>query len=239
VDIKYLNTRTIIQNKSSAFEKVLRSIVGIFVWKILEWLCTQTNVYVFSGVIRNFLLGKTDCRDLDIVVDSLDSVRRLLNVLPYAHKNQFGGFKISFSFLDVDVWELDKTWGIKAKNMNTSPTSLVNSAFFNFSGILYHLNEHRFLISEQFCYFYNTKEMDLILEENPFPELCIVNTFYYQDKYSFKISNNLKKWIVREYAHIKDKQRLINVQVRHYSRIYYSLAEIQKKILGICCQYKF
>lgn len=231
MDSKYINTRIFIQSKSPSFERFLSSTVGILVWKVLQWMCTQTDVYIFSGVIRNYFLGRLDCRDLDIVVKSLAPLKELLDISPSVHKNQFGGYKIKYSFIEIDIWELDKTWGIQAKNMKSTPESLVNSAFFNFSGILYNLNKHCFIISEPFCYFFNTKEMDLILEDNPCPELCIVNTFYYEQKYSFKISHNLKKWIIREYCNMQDKQRLIRVQIHHYSKIYFNLNEIERKII--------
>lgn len=232
MDSKYINTRIFIQSKSQDFEGFLKSTVGILVWKALQWMCTQTEVYVFSGIIRNYFLGRTDCRDLDLVVESLAPLKRLFDISPFVYKNQFGGYKIKYSFIEIDIWELDKTWGIRAKKMKSSPESLVNSAFFNFSGILYNLRQHCFLISESYCYFFNTKEMDLILEDNPCPELCIVNTFYYEQKYSFKISHNLKKWIIREYLNMYDKQRLIKVQEHHYSTIYFSLFEIEMRIMG-------
>ena len=232
MDSKYINTRIFIQSKSPSFERLLKSTVGILVWKVLQWMCTQTDVYVFSGIIRNYFLGITDSRDLDIVVKSLAPLKRLLDRSLFVYKNQFGGYKIKYSFIEIDIWELDKTWGIQAKNMKSTPESLLNSAFFNFSGILYNLNKHCFIISEAYCYFFNTKEMDLILEDNPCPELCIVNTFYYEQKYSFKISQNLKRWILREYCNMHDKQRLIRVQQHHYSKIYFTLSEIERKIIG-------
>lgn len=36
-------------------------------WQLLLYISNQTDVYIFSGVIRNFLLGYVYNRDLDIV----------------------------------------------------------------------------------------------------------------------------------------------------------------------------
>ena len=51
-------------------------------WNLLTLISKQTNVYVFSGVIRNFLLGYLENRDLDIVIDNIDDIsipRKYLN----------------------------------------------------------------------------------------------------------------------------------------------------------------
>ena len=39
---------------------------------VLEFLSNYTDIYIFSGLIRNFLIGEAlKCRDIDIVLGSI------------------------------------------------------------------------------------------------------------------------------------------------------------------------
>ena len=42
--------------------------------EILNAISRKTEVYVFSGIIRNFFLGESSFRDLDIVVGDVECV---------------------------------------------------------------------------------------------------------------------------------------------------------------------
>lgn len=44
-------------------------------WQLLLYISSQTDVYIFSGVIRNFLLGYVYNRDLDIVVKNINRLK--------------------------------------------------------------------------------------------------------------------------------------------------------------------
>lgn len=84
-------------------------------WNLLTLISKQTNVYVFSGVIRNFLLGYLENRDLDIVIDNIDDIsipRKYLNKIDYK-RNSFGGYKLKVGKIVVDTWDLNNTWGIQ------------------------------------------------------------------------------------------------------------------------------
>lgn len=195
-------------------------------WNLLTLISEQTNVYIFSGVIRNFLLGYLENRDLDIVVGNLDDIsipRKYLNNI-YYKRNSFGGYKLKVGKIVVDMWELNNTWGIRRLKLRNTPYSLIRTAFFNFSSIVYDFNNERFIYDKSFLEFFKTPHaMNIRYEENPNTPLCIINTFYYSIKYSFPIRYNLCKWVVDHYdANINFE----NVQLNHFKRIIFSNDDI-------------
>ena len=106
-------------------------------WDLLLNISQQTDVYIFSGVIRNFLLGLSENRDLDIVVKDMDKIvipKKFWRNIRFT-KNSFGGYKVKIRQLVVDVWDIEKTWGIQNMRIKSTPYSLIRTAFFNFSAI--------------------------------------------------------------------------------------------------------
>lgn len=49
--------------------------------EILNAISRKTEVYVFSGIIRNFFLGESSFRDLDIVVGDVECVIDTINAV--------------------------------------------------------------------------------------------------------------------------------------------------------------
>lgn len=201
-------------------------------WELLCLISRQTEIYVFSGVIRNFLLGYYENRDLDIVIGNTDELNLPLKYFrPLKLKrNSFGGYKVSIGKLIIDVWDIRNTWGIKNLNLQSSPNSLLKTAFFNFSSIVYDFNQEKFIYDNNFIEFYHTHAMDVLCEKNPDIPLCIVNTVYYALKYSFTIKYGLCKWIVDNYCSLYDYKE---VQLRHYKYEYFDSVLIEK-VVDVC-----
>lgn len=202
-------------------------------WNLLTLISKQTNVYVFSGVIRNFLLGYLENRDLDIVIDNIDDIsipRKYLNKIDYK-RNSFGGYKLKVGKIVVDTWGLNNTWGIQKLNLKNTPYSLIRTAFFNFSSIVYDFNNERFIYDEYFLEFFKRPHaMDIRYKENPNIPLCIINTFYYSLKYSFPIKYRLCKWVV---DHYDTNINFENIQLNHFKRIIFSNNDIAQ-LIKVC-----
>ena len=185
----------------------------------------KTDVYVFSGMIRNFFLGESCFRDLDIVVGDVDCVIDAINAtdgnVDFAI-NSFGGLKVKIQNLTIDLWALDKTWGIKNEGMELSPYSLLKTVFFNFSAIVFDYNKTRFYYEDDFICFLKTRMMQVVYEKNPNVPLCIVNSYYYREEYGFGLSLKLCKWIFQSYVFMlrneKDEKTFEDVQIRHFHR---------------------
>ncbi len=168
---------------------------------LIDWVSGQVPTFVFSGLTRNFLLGYLNNRDIDFVV--IDSPRLRIPISQLRDvailKNKFGGYKLQTEHLTLDVWDVEKTWGIVQEGMRGNAYSLMNTAFFNFSAIIYDYNKGRFYITDEFCQFYSTHVMEVVYARNPRIATCIVNALYFADKYEFVIGESLRKWVVKNY----------------------------------------
>ena len=197
-------------------------------WKILNFLAEHNKVYVFSGVIRDFLTGMTcPVRDVDLVVKKtahLDLLLRNLRNIE-VRRNSFGGFKLKYKHLTFDIWGISDTWNIKLHNLNPNPYILINTVFFNFSAIVFDFQKEKFIYNQKFLKFLNTYEMDVVNELNPNNALCIINTLYYHHKYGFSIGKNLSKWIRKHFDTHMDFE---GVQKSHFGKILYSKSDIEK-----------
>lgn len=187
---------------------------------LLKELSSQCEVYVFGGVIRNFLLGYPFHRDLDFVV-CIDhplslSIRLLRRFL--ISKNKFGGIKLTQGDFSVDIWNIKDSWGIMHRGGKNTPYNLLNTVFFNFSAIIFDYNSPRFITSKYFDAFYNKRIMEVVYSHNPFPSSCIVNSFHYSQEYNFSIGKSLKKWICK-YAQDREYEQQ---QLRRYGEILYT-----------------
>ena len=169
---------------------------------LIDWVSGQVPTFVFSGITRNFLLGYLNNRDIDFVV--IDSPRLHIPISQLRDvtilKNKFDGYKLLTQHLTIDVWDVEKTWGIVQEGMRGTAYSLMNTEFFNFSAIVYDYNKGRFYISDEFCRFYKTHVMEVVYARNPRIETCIVNALYYADKYEFVIGESLRKWVAKHYV---------------------------------------
>lgn len=203
-------------------EKVMQSIIK---------LSEKTRVFIFSGVIRNFFLGEKNNRDIDIVLEKevdIESIFKNSSI----RRNSFGGFKITCGKSIIDMWYLENTWAFKNEPATTLNFHLEDkvpgTAFFNFSSIVYSFNDKRFLISNEFAKFLLDEEIDVVYKKNPNYKLCVVNTFYYSDKYKLNIKDELKNYIVSLYNdHDHDYE---SVQQKHFGRIIFTNSQVQHRV---------
>lgn len=190
-------------------------------WKTFNEISKTGDIYIFSGIIRDFLTGEFDgIRDFDLVLGS--KIPRSMLVIDYLRhsdkyrKNNFGGMKISHKNLNIDIWYLKDTWGIKSEHYLPTPEALIKTAFFNFSAIVYDYNAEKFIYDRPFLSFLLTKTMDIVYTKNPNIPLCLVNIYYYQKKYNYTISERMVKWIKENYSSSID---LMTIQNKHFGRI--------------------
>lgn len=222
-----------IEKKAKYFWKYLEKISQKEIINFIEDLSVFSHVFIFSGIIRNFFLEIEDnARDIDIVYQGDDD-----ELLKYLQKynyrtNSFNGYKILIGEYEIDLWKIDSTWAIKNTKLGIELFNqyvLPNSAFFNFSSIVYDYFNEKFIFSERFIEFVNSKTLDLVLEDNPLPELCIVNTFYYKDKYGLKISDSLKNFCIRNFK-LFHKRDFDNIQLKHFNEIKYPYFFLEENV---------
>jgi hypothetical protein len=216
---KLSDIESIVTSQNELFWDFLEKTLANDVFDFLNSLRQQTEVYLFSGVIRNYFLKNYSIRDLDLVIKSESNLQELFS--KYEHRrNSFGGYKFSIGDLEIDLWSIDKTWAFKNHQMILGfelDKYMPLTAFFNFSSIIYSTNEKKFIYSKYFLTFLRDREIDVVYEPNANYQLCVVNSFYYADRYKLKISDNLKKLIIRLYhREPKDYQE---IQKKHFGQI--------------------
>lgn len=193
--------------------------------QLLGVLASQCEVYVFGGVIRNFLLGYPFHRDIDFVVYAKEKFTLPINLLHGIDisRNKFGGVKIRLEYLTIDIWNLPNTWGLQQIDGNATPYTLIRTVFYNFSAIIYDYNRQHFIYSKDFLKFYASKTMDVVYGKNPYPTACVVNTFYYAQEYSFSIGKRLRVWISKQML----GEDIESQQLRRYGEVKYQEAMVR------------
>ena len=227
------SNRIAIQKQAASFGQYIDRVLSENNAKeLIDSVSAQVPVFVFSGVIRDFFLNKYAIRDIDFVIMNSKEVNIPLSLLrPITiGKNRFDGYKLLSKDLTIDCWDVAKTWGIRQEGMKETAESLLKTAFFNFSAIVYDYNRKEFLISDDFCKFLVTHTMEVIFPKNPKIETCIVNTLYYADHFDFKIGRSLRNWIIKNYRLDLD---FASAQMRRYQQVFYS-NEVIRFFVEIC-----
>lgn len=220
----------IVNVQACSFDFFLRrQVLDNQICSILDKLLKHSDVYVLSGVIRDFLTGSfSGIRDLDFVITESEVFTHLLDLLSSMtsvkiKRNHFGGIKLITPKLQIDLWYLKDTWGIKNQGLPANVHSLIDSVFFNFSAIAFVLKEKKFVFNHHFCRFLESGVLDVVYDQNPNIPLCIVNTFHYSNLYGYNISVKLARWILTHY-HVG--MNLLRVQEEHFGQVLYDQKDI-------------
>lgn len=223
-----------IDRQARSFKLFLdRFILSPKVRKSIEEISKHSSVYIFSGIIRDFLIGVIDAvRDCDIVINPGQDFKIPVSLLRKARyeRNQFGGLKIMGDDMSLDVWFLENTWGIVKEGDIPEVVSLLKRTFFNFSSIVFDYTNEKFIYTEEFVVFIQTNTMEVVYPLNPNNELCIVNTFYFSDKCGIAIGRSLKQWIS---SHYDENMDFDSVQARHFHKIIYTNDTIKKRVMEL------
>lgn len=199
------------------------------IWGIIDKVSTFSDVYIFSGVIRDFLTGDIGgVRDIDIVVSkrlpinffSVGEIRKFR-----IYRNQFGGLKLKKGDLSIDIWYIEDTWGVRVLRMRATPYSLIRTAFFNFSAIVFDYRRKKFIYDNHFETFIKTRKLDIVFPQNPNIALCIINLVHYASTRLYSLSPKAQKWLLQHYKEGYDYE---TVQIKHFGKKIYNGSDIEK-----------
>lgn len=227
---KYYKTEQVIRDKEETFKSYIKEhYQGSMVYEQLDRWAENSEVLIFSGVIRDFFLGRdASFRDLDVVLTNIDESLFVEGTM--CRRNQFGGAKLTIGDKIIDVWQLRDTWGIKHKGMIPFPSVLMDTSFYNFSSIVYNYNEERFYYSKEFVEFLAYHCLDVVYEDNPLPELCVVNSLWYSRSIGLKMSKRLRDWLGTHYDINKDYEP---IQLRHFGERRFTNEEIKNELIKL------
>lgn len=217
---KLSDIKELIEASRFAFYEYLLQTEDKMVMNLIHDISSQTRVFIFSGVIRNFFLGEKNNRDIDIILEKEIDIPAIF-VGAEIKRNSFGGYKIVCNNTTIDLWYLENTWAFKNEPLLNFDLEIrvPGTAFFNFSSIIFSFNDKCFYYDNEFVKFLRDQEIDVVNTKNPNYKLCVVNTFYYSDKYQLKIKKRLKAFIVDLYQKL-DKD-YTEVQLKHFGKIMY------------------
>jgi hypothetical protein len=219
-----------IKLKEGEFALYLNRILSKDVVSFLFELSKAGSLYLFSGIIRNYFLGINEVRDVDLMIESSEDINSIISKYQY-RLNSYGGYKIYINDMVVDLWHLRDTWALHNAQMVMDvelERYIPNTAFFNFSSILYSFKDQTFIYSKFFLRFLRDKKIDYVFKPNANYALCVVNSFYYEEKLKLALADNLKHYLVKlNKQYSKDYE---TVQLKHFGRIVYSNDEIQRHI---------
>jgi len=241
---KKLHKQKIIVNEFAVeFENYFFSNISRSVYLFIKDLQQECDLFLFSGIIRDYFLeSKNSYRDIDLIYLSKNfDIDAFLILKNYTFKkNSFGGYKISIDGIDIDLWNIQNTWGIK--KFESRPfyewiyELIPQTSFFNFSSVIYSFSNREFIYTEQFENFVNNKKIDIVLSENPNPVLCIINIFYYQQKLNLDLAKrtieyfleNFEKYSSDDYRQVQEKH--FGKQIISYSVLSKYFSKYQEKV---------
>jgi hypothetical protein len=160
-------------------------------------------------------------RDVDVVVQhgGAEDIERNFGPL-IRRRTRFGGYVLGINGWRVDVWPLKQTWAIRSGIIHEAdPRSLTRSTFLNVEAVAVSLRTHgargRAVFENGFLEAVRTKSLDINLEANPYPALCVARSLILAATLDFSLSDRLVRYI-NERARSLDIEDLLRAQVSHY-----------------------
>lgn len=182
------------------------------------------SAFMVGGFLRDLMLSGASAnpRDIDIVFDgtSADKVEFLF----WNHKerkNRFGGMRLKMGDYPFDIWSLGDTWAFRNEKVHQIEfASFPKTTFLNIDAIAFkwgNASEDK-IFSNGFFESILTRTLEINLEENPFPETCVVRSLMMASMLNFGIGPKLATYILRhsKTASSKELQRIQNV---HYGYV--------------------
>jgi len=227
---------------STDFKKQLNLIMKNYpkVNSLLSKLSSHGETMLIGGVLREFkdnALNKMP-RDFDIVVDIDDKMLATILFSFNPQQNRFGGYKVIYNNLVIDIWSLKNTWAFKENIISCSPeeysSRLQDTVFLNIDAIVYNLS-YDIWYDEKYKDAIRTRILDIVLKENPHLALNIVRTILLKQKYSMQLSERLKEVVCEFIENNPDYlQKLMQAQVSHYNYSIINEKNLKGEILNIC-----
>ncbi|MEM6814168.1 MAG: hypothetical protein AAF600_07195 [Bacteroidota bacterium] len=182
----------------------------------------ELDLYLFGGFPKDIYFKKYKAipRDIDLVVLQNNLNGLLDEFKDYRiEKSRFGGIKIKYEGIDVDIWPLAKTWAFENGNIPLSNVdSLSKTTFLNIESIaieLYPKENTRKIVTDGFLDATKEKVLELNLQDNPFPELNIARALYSAKRLKYTFGPKLMEFIS---ASLKrhDEDEILQIYERKY-----------------------
>ena len=168
--------------------------------ELFKNLNSNGELYIFGGAVRHYLDNgnfNTLPRDFDIIFKKKDSTVKLEKIITQYFKfkkNRFNGYKFQINNLKFDIWNIEDTWAFRENKVKYDSqnyiSKLTETVFLNIDSLIFDLNNKK-LYADKYKKIINTKELDVVLNENPFLELNLLIALILMDKYNLSLSSSL------------------------------------------------
>ena len=91
---------------------------------------------------------------------------------------------------------------------------------------MFSFNENKFYYTNHFASFLQNKKINLVFKPNANYALCVVNSFYYSDKFKLQLTDKLKKHL--NLLHKTNAYKYEEVQIKHFGKVTYTNKTIDK-----------
>ena len=206
-----------------SFERFINSYLNA--QKFIDKLEENSEVILFGGAVRDYFENsfKKKPRDIDLVLYPNEKLclTELLEDNKYEYKvNKFGGYKIKVDNLNFDVWSIDNTWAFKENKVDFNQLQDLNkTVFLSIDAVFYNLTTQK-LYNDGYAEVKSEKELDIVLEDNPHPEINIMRARYFQKKYDLsftdKLNNYFNKWLDNHESKEEAFRTLDLLEVKRY-----------------------
>lgn len=208
--------------------------------KLFKELIQVGDVYIMGGLLREYKDNNyiRELRDADFSVKIKDQEKwiQLIKKIPNT-MNRFGGYKFKYNGFIIDVWNVRETWAFRNKILDVSDDKffeyLPKSVFLNIDALTYDLSNNRWndAIYKQAML---QREIDVVLEDNPFVELNLLRAMILRRKYKMRYSAKIAQIILNCYTSKCDfVNELLDIQFKRYG--YSVLTEnIIKEEIDLC-----
>ena len=193
------------------------------------------DLILFGGAVRDILANQVP-RDYDVVVSVDNSeLETIVNTFQLSsRRNRFGGYSMNLEGQLLDIWSLESTWAFREKFISPSVSNLTETVFFNIDSIAVNLSNEQ-VYASKFLEALETKFLDIILERNPYPDLCVLRAFVFEKRKHLRFSEQLieyiSKWVNRT---VDPVNTLIEVQRKHYGFDALDMTCLKKDVYKFC-----
>lgn len=183
--------------------------------------------YLFGGAIRDLMVGGASAipRDIDIVVGYTTN-EELMTTLKdrLMRRTRFGGLRLNSGGWLFDVWPLKETWAFREGLVSYQGFSdLPKTTFLDVEAVVAELSPKRGrarrVYTNGFFEAFSKKTVDINLEENPYPELCVIRSLITAAKLRFSLGPRLTRYVVH-HGKKTSLEELVEFQKSHYGRVY-------------------
>jgi hypothetical protein len=187
-------------------------------------LLKNSELVLIGGAVRDILSSKKP-RDLDFVYwGELSPIISKLNLK--AQHNRFGGYKLSFRDIDIDIWSDTNNWAFKEHFLTSAIENVHEGCFYNYDSLVCALNE-KYFENDHYRNFLKCKKLDFILKNefiiwsNPFPALNIVRAIQIKVMHNIEFSDYVDDYIHSFVSKNNGEimQLLRKAELKHYKKL--------------------